>query len=100
MVGESSDQLTFKIIVIGDVSVGKTAIIKRYTEGVFVSGYKTTIGVDFAIKLVDWDDGTRVMLQVIIIYLNEFSTFLTSFFFIYFFVKLWDISGQDTVRGW
>lgn len=40
----------YKIIVIGDVSVGKTSIIRKYTTGEFTNMYKSTIGVDFAVK--------------------------------------------------
>ena len=39
-------------------------IIKRYCEGFFTPNYKLTIGVDFAVKVVEWDDRTRVSLQV------------------------------------
>ena len=39
-----------KVLVIGDYAVGKTSIIKRYTEGFYTPNYKLTIGVDFAVK--------------------------------------------------
>ncbi len=54
----------YKVIVIGDYAVGKTSLIKRYTEGYFTPNYKLTIGVDFAVKVVDWDDNTTISLQV------------------------------------
>lgn len=38
------------MLVIGDYAVGKTSIIKRYTEGFYTPNYKLTIGVDFAVK--------------------------------------------------
>mmetsp|Transcript_21027 Transcript_21027/g.26606 ORF Transcript_21027/g.26606 Transcript_21027/m.26606 type:complete len:91 (+) Transcript_21027:46-318(+) len=60
----AEEQHLYKIIVIGDYAVGKTCIIKRYCEGVFTPHYKLTIGVDFAVKVVDWDDSTRISLQV------------------------------------
>lgn len=60
----SEEQQLYKIIVIGDYAVGKTCIIKRYCEGVFTPHYKLTIGVDFAVKVIDWDDSTRISLQV------------------------------------
>jgi hypothetical protein len=53
-----------KVIVIGDYAVGKTSLIRRYCEGYFSQNYKLTIGVDFAVKTVEWDDKTRVTLQV------------------------------------
>lgn len=50
--------------MIGDYAVGKTSLIKRYCEGYFSEKYKLTIGVDFAVKTVEWDEKTRVTLQV------------------------------------
>jgi len=40
----------YKVLVIGDYAVGKTSLIRRYTEGFFTPNYKLTIGVDFAVK--------------------------------------------------
>jgi len=40
----------YKVLVIGDYAVGKTSLIRRYTEGYFTPNYKLTIGVDFAVK--------------------------------------------------
>jgi small GTP-binding protein len=40
----------FKTIVIGDGSVGKTAITVRFATDKFQKNYKMTIGVDFTIK--------------------------------------------------
>ncbi|GFY61314.1 ras-related protein Rab-32 [Trichonephila inaurata madagascariensis] len=57
-------ELMFKLLVVGDYGVGKTAIIRRYTEGTFTQNYKITIGVDFAIKSLQWDESTLVTLQL------------------------------------
>jgi len=54
----------YKILVIGDYAVGKTSLIKRYTEGVFTANYKLTIGVDFAVKSLKWQDGASINLQL------------------------------------
>jgi len=54
----------FKVLVIGDYAVGKTSLIKIYTEGFFTPNYKLTIGVDFAVKTIEWDDSTQVSLQL------------------------------------
>lgn len=54
----------YKVLVIGEFGVGKTSLIRRYTEGYFSPNYKLTIGVDFALKSLDWDENTRVNLQL------------------------------------
>jgi len=43
----------FKVIIVGDGGVGKTAIAVRFAEGVFREDYKMTIGVDFSIRTID-----------------------------------------------
>ncbi|MFW9772852.1 MAG: Rab family GTPase [Promethearchaeota archaeon] len=55
----------FKITVIGDGGVGKTSLIKKFTEGIFQGDYIKTIGAQFSdyektingdkIKLTFWD---------------------------------------------
>lgn len=41
----------FKLIVIGDMSVGKTCILTRFTEQLFDENYSATIGVDFVCQM-------------------------------------------------
>ncbi|NVM56376.1 MAG: GTP-binding protein, partial [Candidatus Helarchaeota archaeon] len=53
----------FKVIVVGDGAVGKTALTIRFAEGRFQDHYKMTIGVDFAIKMVQVG-GKKVKLQI------------------------------------
>ena len=58
------------MLVIGDSNVGKTSIIKRYAHGTFTKQYRATVGVDFALKILNVGEET-VRLQ------------------------LWDIAGQE-----
>ena len=51
-----------KVICLGNVSTGKTSIIKRYVTNEFSSQYRTTIGVDFMLKHMRID-GTDVKVQ-------------------------------------
>ncbi|XP_061665029.1 ras-related protein Rab-38-like [Syngnathoides biaculeatus] len=64
-------QRLLKVLVVGDLGVGKTSIIQRYVHRVFSQRYRATVGVDFALKVLRWDRGTVVHLQ------------------------LWDIAGQE-----
>lgn len=41
-----------KILLIGDFSVGKTSLIRRYVDGAFDDSYLTTIGVKISKKLI------------------------------------------------
>lgn len=70
-----SKEHLYKLLVIGDLGVGKTSIIKRYVHQNFSSHYRATIGVDFALKVLHWDPDTVVRLQ------------------------LWDIAGEPRGRG-
>ena len=57
-------QHLFKIIVIGDSSVGKTNLLSRFVKNQFSSDSKPTIGVDFATKTVSIDR-KNIKVQVI-----------------------------------
>jgi GTPase SAR1 family protein len=43
---------------VGDIGTGKTAIIRRCVENQFSESYKTTIGVDFALKTIQRSNAT------------------------------------------
>ncbi len=48
---------TYKVVVAGDGNVGKTSLIRRWSEGKFEASRVMTIGVDFQTKLVQLPDG-------------------------------------------
>ncbi|KAM3912040.1 ras-related protein Rab-38-like [Leptodactylus fuscus] len=64
-------EFLFKVLVVGDLGVGKTSIIQRYVHNIYSHCYRATIGVDFALKILNWEKDTVVRLQ------------------------LWDIAGQE-----
>jgi hypothetical protein len=43
----------FKVVLIGNASVGKTCLVRRFCQDVFPTGQAATIGVDFLIKTVE-----------------------------------------------
>jgi small GTP-binding protein len=43
---------TFKFIVVGDSHVGKSCLVKRFTDGRFMRDFETTIGVEFGTKII------------------------------------------------
>ena len=64
----------FKIMVIGESKVGKTSVIKKYTQNKFGGVYLTTVGVDFQDKIINIDD-RKIRLQI------------------------WDTAGQERFRN-
>jgi len=64
-------EVLFKVIIIGDPTVGKTSFVQKYVNDSYRRDYKMTIGVDFALKVIKWSDKCNIKLQ------------------------LWDIAGQE-----
>lgn len=66
---------TFKILIIGDSSVGKSSLMNRFVHGVFHTQYVATIGVDFQIAAVNMDE-YKCRLQIWFVYLlNTLKSF-------------------------
>lgn len=63
----------FKLLLIGDSSVGKSCLLLRFADDSYVDSYISTIGVDFKIRTVELD-GKTVKLQI------------------------WDTAGQERFR--
>ncbi|CAL6004659.1 Rab11 [Hexamita inflata] len=64
-----------KVVMLGDVSVGKTAIIMRYVANKFQNELNSTIGASYQQKAVQNKLGNIVMLQI------------------------WDTAGQERYKG-
>ena len=62
MAKKSYDYL-FKLLLIGDSSVGKTAILLRFADDSFSPNFISTIGIDFRIKTVEIR-GKKIKLQI------------------------------------
>lgn len=63
----------FKLLIIGNSSVGKTSFLFRYADDSFTSAFVSTVGIDFKVKTVFRND-KRVKLQI------------------------WDTAGQERYR--
>jgi len=53
MKGEDDNDYLFKIVIIGDSSVGKSNLLVRFTRNEFNEKSKATIGVDFGTKSIE-----------------------------------------------
>ncbi|KAJ5076545.1 ras-related protein rab-30 [Anaeramoeba ignava] len=53
----------FKVVLVGAAGVGKTSLINRYVDNVFVHDSTTTIGLDFKTKDIQMDD-KKTRLQI------------------------------------
>ena len=62
MAKKSYDYL-FKLLLIGDSSVGKTAILLRFADDSFSPNFISTIGIDFRIKTIEIR-GKKIKLQI------------------------------------
>jgi Ras-related protein Rab-2A len=71
----STYDFLFKIVVLGEGAVGKTAIVTRFSHGFFRTDYKTTIGSQFAVKNIDIRsiDGSNLTVKL----------------------QIWDVAGQS-----
>ncbi|XP_065600608.1 ras-related protein Rab-42 [Cyrtonyx montezumae] len=65
----------FRVIMLGDSTVGKSSLLRRYTEGVFLDAVNQTVGVDFYVQFVELEPGVQVKLQ------------------------FWDTAGQERFRS-
>lgn len=67
-------QYQFRIIMLGDSTVGKSSMLKRYTEDKFLECINETVGVDFYVHFLEVEPGMMIKLQ------------------------FWDTAGQERFR--
>ena len=67
--------IDLKIILLGDVSVGKTSIIGRYINSSFEDNYKPNVSAEKRLKVINEDDNTSLRLNI------------------------WDTAGQEKYRA-
>lgn len=71
---EENYDLLFKVLLVGDSSVGKTSVLLRYTDETFHAEFQSTIGVDFRIKTISMNNKVLKL-------------------------QMWDTAGQDRYRN-
>ena len=54
----------YKIIIIGDSSVGKTALLSKYLRGVFPTSPIPTVATEFATKIIQIKEGGFIKAQI------------------------------------
>ncbi|XP_071993095.1 ras-related protein Rab-42 [Engystomops pustulosus] len=65
----------FRVLLLGDSGVGKTSLLRRYTEEDFTDTTGPTVGVDFCSRIEEPEAGVKVRLQ------------------------FWDTAGQERYRA-
>ena len=58
------ERLEQKCVLVGNVAVGKSSLVNRYTRGDFLDHYQATIGAAFVPKDVEMDNGKSIKLQI------------------------------------
>uniref|UniRef100_A0A5K3FF94 small monomeric GTPase n=1 Tax=Mesocestoides corti TaxID=53468 RepID=A0A5K3FF94_MESCO len=94
----------FKLLIIGNSSVGKTSFLVRYAEDSFTSAFVSTVGIDFKVKTVFRQD-KRVKLQIWDTAGQErYRTITTAYYRgALGFILMYDITNEDSfnaVRDW
>ena len=65
----------YKVLLLGDSTVGKTCVLLKYTDKIFQETHMMTIGLDYRLKVMQLQSGKEVKLQI------------------------WDTAGQDRFRS-
>jgi len=96
----STEQLPFKLLLIGDSSVGKSSLLLRFCDNVFQEGTVNLTSVDFKTKNITID-GKMVQLQVWDTAGQERFRTITSSFYrgAHGIIVVYDISDQATFNN-
>ena len=70
-----SDDCVYKVLLLGDSTVGKTCFLLRYCDKTFQEAHLSTIGLDYRLKSMTLQSGKNIKLQI------------------------WDTAGQDRFRA-
>ncbi|NXU99121.1 RB18B protein, partial [Cettia cetti] len=92
--------LTLKLLLVGDSAVGKSSLLRRFTDGAFEPRLKPTVGVDFkvkkmvvegrAVQLAVWDTAGQ----------ERFRTLTPSYYRgAQGVVLVYDVTRKDTFTG-
>ncbi|XP_053175930.1 EF-hand calcium-binding domain-containing protein 4B [Scomber japonicus] len=73
-IGPSPPDRLFKIVLVGNSSVGKTSLLQRFCDDCFRPGTSATVGIDYSVKTITVDN-SQVALQ------------------------MWDTAGQERYRS-
>ena len=69
------NESVYKVLLLGDSSVGKTCFLMKYTDEAFQETHMATIGLDYRLKSMKLKNGKTVKIQI------------------------WDTAGQDRFRS-
>jgi len=69
------DYNLYKILLLGDTSVGKSCLLLRFCDNSFQEAHLSTIGLDFRLKTINLKDNRKVKIQI------------------------WDTAGEDRFRS-
>lgn len=72
----SWDGKPVKVLLLGDAGVGKTSVLTRFSDGLFVSSTRATVGIDLKKSTIDLDGDDRPLS-----------------------LQIWDTAGQEMFRS-
>ena len=70
-----TEECVYKVLLLGDTTVGKTCFLMKYTDKTFQDIHMATIGLDYRLKSMKLKSGKNIKLQI------------------------WDTAGQDRFRA-